>query len=31
MAFGRNVPSTGPGETEGDKVPETGLLDVIAD
>jgi len=31
MAFGRQIPPTGPGETEGDEVPETGLLDVIAD
>ena len=31
MAVGRHIPSTGPGETEVEEVPETGLLDIIAD
>lgn len=31
MAVGRHMPSTGPGEIEVEEVPETGLLDVIAD
>ncbi|MBC7496951.1 MAG: SOS response-associated peptidase family protein [Sphingomonadaceae bacterium] len=31
MAVGRHIPSIGPGETEVEEVPETGLLDVIAD
>lgn len=31
MAVGRHIPSTGPGETEVEYMPATGLLDVIAD
>ena len=31
MVVGRHIPSIGPGETEVEELPETGLLDVIAD
>lgn len=30
MVVGQHIPSPGPGETEVEEVPATGLIDVIA-